>query len=141
MCMFHIMDIFAGKINDIISEHMLHQDARLTYSIDSQEFYLELKANTKIQDVIDSTVKQNKLEMFEFELFTERPYSLRIHKLKFDDEAIIMGHHCFTNGFFKIELTISKEDFIAIEGKIRDAIYKFVLEQMNYHEGAKVDYE
>lgn len=141
MCMFHVMDIFADKINDIISEHMLHQDARLTYSIDDQEFYLDLKANTKIQDVIDSTVKQRELEMYEFELPAERPYSLRIRKLKFSDETAIVGWHCFTNGFFKIELTISKDDFIAIEGKIRDSVYNFVLKEMNYHEGAEVDYE
>lgn len=141
MCNVHVMDIFADKVNAIISEHKLHQDARLTYRIDHKEFYLEPKANTKIQDVIDSAVKQGELETSEFDFPIARPYSLKLCKFKFSNEATIMGYRRFTNGLFKIELTISKDDFIAIEGKIRDAIYKYVLEQMNYREGADVDYE
>lgn len=134
----HILEVFAKIADDIIGAHKLHKNAKLTYEVEGIEFTSKHKSYYTILSIINSTVRDKALRFSEFEPLL-RPYSLRIFKRR--GVCIVSGWHCFTQGFFKFEMKISDEDFIAIEGKIRDAIYKYVLEQMNYHEGAEVDYE
>lgn len=135
-----VLDTFRQQADLIMTVHQLHNEATLNYTVDDYSYQENIAGQTKVIEALSNIVKKRGLEFYEHNLNDPTSSNLRLGKLG-EDEFIIRGHHCFRNGFLDITLKISKQDAMAIEGKIRDKIYKYVLEQMNYHEGAKVDYE
>ena len=135
-----VLDIFRQQADLIMTDHQLHNEATLDYTVDDYSYQEAIANKTMIIDTLNNIVKKRGLEFYKHSLDATTLYTLRLCKLS-EDEFQIRGHHCFKNGFLDITLKISRLDAMAIEGKIRDSVYNFVLKEMNYHEGAKVDYE